>query len=221
MEKLEFKTKSEIIYFELKQSIISGKYKPGQRIIISELVIIFDISASPVREAIKNLESDGLVENVPHKGISVTAIDIDDMEKIYPIRAELEGLAAEEAAMRIRKDDLKRLEELIAAMGKVISKEQFDKFGTLNRDFHMLITKACENEYLCKYIFELWNLCFRSPSIFTLLPDIVHAVHDDHQNILKALKSRDTISVRKITLSHKRRALDNMRKYYKSISLQK
>jgi len=85
MERPVFRTKSKIIYEELKQGILNGMYKPQQRIITAEVAKEFGASESPVREAIKQLESDGLIENTPYVGAVVTNFDMEDIEEIYEV----------------------------------------------------------------------------------------------------------------------------------------
>lgn len=215
MREIKFQTKSEILYQKFKRSILDGAYKPGQRIVISEIAKKFGTSTSPVREAIKNLESEGLVKINPHIGAVVTDINMDDMEKIYPIRIELEGLAAREAVRKIKESDLKLLGKIIEDMGKALSEKQFEKFGSLNREFHRVVCESSENEYLCKFIFELWDLCFRSPGIFELIPKIAPQAHEGHKKILRALKKRDGVLVEKLILNHKKRSLNNLKTFFK------
>jgi len=82
MRRVAFKTKSDIIYQELKADIIDGKYEPGERIVISEVAKKYGASDIPVREAMRHLESDGLIQNTPYVGAVVTNFDIDDIDSL-------------------------------------------------------------------------------------------------------------------------------------------
>jgi len=125
MERPIFRTKSKIIYEELKKGILNGTYKPQQRIITSEVAKEFGASESPVREAIKQLESDGLIENTPYVGAVVTNFDMEDIEKIYEVRSFLEGLAARIAAQNIKEDEMVLLEQHVADIEKALHEERW------------------------------------------------------------------------------------------------
>ena len=88
-----FKTKNMAVYEALRQDIIDGRLKPSQKLIMSDLAKRFELSEIPVREAIRRLESDGIVEFTPHMGAVVSKIDESEFVEIYLIRIELEALA--------------------------------------------------------------------------------------------------------------------------------
>src|SRR3989339_1007512 len=90
---VQFKTKTEIVHAKLHQDIVAGKLRPGQRIIISELAKEFGFSEIPIREAIRSLETAGLIHFTPHVGAMVNTIDANEFLEIYLIRIELEALA--------------------------------------------------------------------------------------------------------------------------------
>ena len=207
MEKTNFRTKSDIIYRELKSDIVSGKYKPRQRIITSEVAKRFGFSESPVREALKRLESEGLIQNTPHVGAIVTSFDMEDVEKIYQVRTTLEGLATRMAAQNTEENDLKLLEKIIAKMEKAVRDKQYEKLGLLNKEFHSIIYSACGNEYLYKIIFELWDLSSRTPGVFALVPERAHRSLLEHKEIFNALKKRDGILAEKLIIEQKRNSL--------------
>jgi DNA-binding GntR family transcriptional regulator len=118
MERGIYQTKSEIIYQEIKEDIINGKYKPNERIVISDVAREFGASDIPVREAMRHLESDGLIQSKPYVGAIVTNFDLADIRKIYQIRAVLEGLATRQAVDRIDKNGFKKLETILSKMMK-------------------------------------------------------------------------------------------------------
>jgi len=158
MEKKPYQTKSEIIYRALKEDIANGKYKPHQRIIASKVARRFGFSEIPVREALKQLESEGVVHSTPHVGAAVTGLELEDYEKLNQVRSTLEGLATRLAAERINGDDFRLLEKLLAKMEKVILEKKYEKIHPLDRDFHRVICEASGNEYLCKTIQDIWDL---------------------------------------------------------------
>lgn len=216
---MKFQTKGEMIYQEFKSSILNGMYKPGQRIVISEIVKKFGTSTSPVREALKNLESEGLIKNIPHIGPVVTSINIEEIEKIFPIRIAVECLGAKLSTRKIKEKDLKKLRKIIEDIDELYSDKHYERVESLNRKFHQLIFSATENEYLIKSASDLRNLCFRSfkdPGIYTVMPEIIPELNQDHRNILKAMMSRDETQAERLTMKHMEQALEQMRIYYQS-----
>lgn len=221
MERPQFRTKSEIIYQELKRGILSGRYKPQQRIITSEIAKEFGASESPVREAIKQLESDRLIENTPYVGAVVTNFDMEDIEEIYEVRTALEGLAAKIAAQNIEQKDIELLEQQIADMEKALYEEQYDALGALNKEFHRCIYAACGNKYLYRAIFELWDLASRTPGVFALVPKRGHESLLEHKEILTALRGRDGLLAERLIVEQKENSLSALRSYFQHDQMEK
>ena len=90
-----FKTKTEVVYDFLKKNILNGRYRPGEKIVISVIARRLDVSDIPIREAIKRLQTEGLLDITPHVGAKVVEIDQNEFEQITMIRAQLEVLLRE------------------------------------------------------------------------------------------------------------------------------
>ena len=215
MVRAKYQTKSDIVYHALKEDIINGEYKPGQRIIAARVAKKFGFSEIPVREALKHLESEGIIQNKPHVGAVVTSLEVEDFEKLLQVRLTLEGLATRLAAAIIEEKDLKRLEKMIIKMEKVIRDKNYEKLPPLNYEFHRTICAACGNEYLYKIIFEIWDLSFRNPGVFAFAPERAIQSLPEHKAILKALKKRDGISAEKLVLEQKESTLKAFRLIFK------
>ena len=210
-----FQTKSEFIYNELKEKIVNGDYKPNQRIIQAEVARAFGTSEIPVREAFQLLVSEGLLKNIPHSGAVVTGLNMEELEEIYVIRRALETLATKLAAENIGKRDLKLLELNNKKMEKAVEKKKYKTIIFLNREFHRIIYAACENRYLYKYIFELWDLSFRIPGVFAMIPEIADLSLAEHKEILQALENRDGTLAAELIDKHKEGLLCALRNYFK------
>ena len=197
-----YQTKSDIIYQEIKADIIDGKYKPNERIVISEVAREFGTSDIPVREAMRHLESDGLIQNKPYVGPFVTDLDLADIQKIYHIRAVLEGMATREAVDSINSKGLKKLETILSKMIKAVDSGNYVSLPNLNREFHHVIYASSENEYLIKVIFELWDMSLRARAIFSFMPERAREAVGEHANIVAALKKKDGRSAEKLVIQH-------------------
>ena len=213
MAKTNYQTKSEIVYHALKEDIANGRYLPNERIIASRVAKRFGFSEIPVREALKQLESEGVVQSKPHVGAAVTGFEIEDYEKLLQVRSTLEGLATRLAAERLTGDDFGQLEKLLLKMEKVILEKKYEKIPPLDRDFHRIICEASGNEYLCKTIFDLWDLSLRNPGIFAFVPERARKSLPEHKRILNALKKRDGLLAEKLVLKQK----ENTRNAFQTI----
>jgi DNA-binding GntR family transcriptional regulator len=194
MERGIYQTKSEIIYQEIKEDIINGKYKPNERIVISDVAREFGASDIPVREAMRHLESDGLIQSKPYVGAIVTNFDLADIRKIYQIRAVLEGLATRQAVDRIDKNGFKKLETILSKMVKAVGSENYILLSNLNREFHHVIYAASDNEYLIKVIFDLWDMSLRARAIESLADKLVIQHMNSHLKALQLFYEREKIA---------------------------
>ena len=215
MEKLKFQTKSDGVYQELKQEIINGKYKPQERIIISEVAKAFGTSDIPVREAIKQLESDGLIQNTPYVGAVVTSFDLDDIKKIFEIRTVLEAIATRLAAKNIDKKKTDLLTKSIKKMERAVQSKRYGSLAQLNQEFHSIIYSASGNEYLKKIIFVLWDFSLRSRAIFSFMPEWARQAVTEHHKMLAALTKGDEDLAEKLILKHMKNSLKAFKLYFK------
>lgn len=216
MENVNYKTKSEIIYLGLKQGIACGLYRPGQRIIISNIAKEFGASEIPVREAIKRLTSEGLLQSTPYVGSVVTEIRIEDMEKIYPVRIVLEGLAARMSVQHLKEHDFEVLDKIVMDIEVFFMEKRYEDTGRLNREFHETICSASHNPYLQKAIIDISALCYRNAAVLIIRPDPIPRINAEHKEILKALKKRDGALAERLVVKHKEYALENLRIYLNS-----
>ena len=146
------RTKTEMVYRLIRSRITKGALKPGEKLNISELAAQSGVSTIPVREAIKQLQSEGLVEIDSYKGIHVVSYTMQEMRELYQIRAELEGLAARMAAEKNGSAIEKRLEKILDDRNKSVTKK--------NYDFHKLIYLHADSERLYNMIDNLWNAMY-------------------------------------------------------------
>ena len=138
----------EKIFLKLRQDILDGKYKAGDSLVELKLAEEMGVSRTPVREAIRQLELEGLVYSIPNKGVFVEGITGQDIEDIYAIRECMEGLAARWAIERMDEQSLKELENLCELMEFYTGKGDLDRVGELNSKFHDLIFESTKSKPL-------------------------------------------------------------------------
>ncbi|MCX5825984.1 MAG: GntR family transcriptional regulator, partial [Deltaproteobacteria bacterium] len=165
------KTKNVAVYDKLRQSIIKGKLKPGQKVVMAELAKTFGLSETPVREAIRRLESEGYIDFTPHMGAIVTKIDEGELVEIYLIRIALEELATRLASPHITEKDIDFLNRKNREMEMAIQQNRYEILAGINKLFHLRIYKAAPFPRLYKMICDLWDTFERWPSVFSYIPE--------------------------------------------------
>jgi DNA-binding GntR family transcriptional regulator len=136
-------TKQERLYQAIRERILSGAYSPGYRVVIDALAAEFEVSALPVREAIRRLEAEGLVVYRPNAGAQVTPADPGAFLEELTVLAVLEGYATSLAAPLLREADLARLTEINERMVAAMERLDVLGFGRLNQEFHALLNERC------------------------------------------------------------------------------
>jgi len=203
----QFKTKNEAVYETLRGDILSGKLKPGEKIVISKLAKVFGFSEIPIREAIKKLESEDLLEGTPHVGTKVSKIEEKECIEIYLIRVELESLAAKLATPYLNEVDLDFLGKKIQEMELAIKQNNYGILSSLNKDFHLRIYNAAPYPYLFKLIVDLWEKVHRTLSVFVLTPKRAIVSTEGHKKILEAIRSKNAVLVGRLMRAQKNTSL--------------
>ncbi|GKT33648.1 GntR family transcriptional regulator, partial [Aduncisulcus paluster] len=147
-QKKENKSLTSIIFEKIREDILNGMYDPGEKIVEAKLADELGVSRTPVREALKQLELDGLVENIPNRGVIVKGVTAQDIRDIYTIREAIEGIAARWSVERMSQDELDSLKEIYELMEFYTFKKDVDKIFELNTRFHELIYMATNSRFL-------------------------------------------------------------------------
>lgn len=207
----------------LRDLILSGELKPGDR--ISELSVVerLGISRTPIRMALVRLEEEGLLEGIPSGGFAVKSFSESDIHDAIEVRGTLEGLAARFAAERgvsaSRLADLKacleNLDELVAR--PTLSIDDFSDFVALNREFHALLIAAADSPVLARQIERAVSLPFASESGFVkvqaALPEaqrILTIAQEHHRCVVRAIENREGARAEALMREHARLAHRNL-----------
>jgi DNA-binding GntR family transcriptional regulator len=173
----------------LLDGLVSGRWRPGDRIVERQIAVEFDVSQAPVREALRELEALRLVTSVPNKGARVRNIELDDLMEIYPVRASLEGLAASLAVVRLD-GDVSELQRHADSIRDAADKEDVAEQIRAGVAFHRAIVVSSGNNLLLSVWdslgIEIWtNLSIR------MFRTELHENADDHGPIVEAFANRD------------------------------
>jgi len=171
-------------------AIMSGEFKPGDRIVESSLARRLGISQAPVREAIRDLVLMGFLETEAYKGTSVRSFSPEELWEVYTVRAALEALGARLAAARLTEDDVETLREILDEMIVASRRRDVDGMIRLDNDFHETIIQISRNQLLYQLWqtlrFGYWTIVTTKMSSFDLEYLAVR-----HKELLDALESRD------------------------------
>jgi len=203
------------IHNKIREDILKGRYKTGESLVEMKLAEELGVSRTPVREALRQLELEGLVTSIPNKGVIVSGITVQDIEDIFEIRSLIEGLAAKRAVNKITEDDLKRMEEILELTDFYTTKEDVEKWSELDTEFHEIIFKACKSKPLWNVLSNFHHFTQR-PRIFSLhVPGRMKAAADEHRKIFQAFVERDQVKAEKAMVKHVCNAKQNLKNVLK------
>jgi len=201
------------VFKQLQNDIINGEYQPGDCLTETKLSEELGVSRTPIREALKQLELEGLVKSTPGRGVIVQGISIKDIEDIYTIRMMIEGLAARWATEKITSKELEVLKE-------VLDLEEFYtlKGGStsnllkLDSKFHDVIFRASKSRPLMYILSTFHHYAQRARSASLETPGRAQKVFEEHKAIFQAITERDPELAEKLTTEHARNATLNFLK---------
>lgn len=209
------KTKTELVYNDLKKKILSCELKPEARLVIRQLAQEYGSSDIPVREALKELTAEGLVETVPHKGSTVVGISIKNIQDMLQMREYLEPIAASLAAQNSTPAVIKELKKAYENTIKIAASGDMQAYSLANRAFHDIIIKNCGNTYLQNMLHELINIDKRTCMIFQIYSKTIEKSKVEHLEMIKLMEDKDSQKLAELTRIHKNRAFQKIKKYFK------
>ena len=193
------------VYTRLRADILGGVHPSGARIGEAELAEATGSSRTPVREALRRLEVEGLVEILPHRGARVPGWTSDDLEEIYDLRMLLEGAAARRAADRIESKDTDRLAELcdlIEEAAEPGDRQDLDRVAELNAEFHGIVRAAAASARLVAMLNTVTQLPLVMRTFHRYSPDDLGRSFAHHRELVAALGAGDGTWAESVTRAH-------------------
>lgn len=186
----------EMVYDSLKMQILTGKIVPGTRMMEIELAEEMGVSRTPIREAIRKLEKEGLVTIEPRRGAYASTITTSDIIDILEVRQDLEGLAGSFAAKSMDEDELAELVEVSRLYNDAVKEGNVADMIEYDTRFHKVIVDSCENKILVNMIEQLQEMVLRFRYIY--YDDFRRAskMPAEHECIVAAIKTRDGAAAR-------------------------
>jgi DNA-binding GntR family transcriptional regulator len=188
----------------LRDAILGGEIEPGQRVRQEDVAGRFGASRLPVREALRMLEAEGLIENETNKGARVPRLDMHEVDVIYQMRERLEPLALSESIPHLTEDDVRRLDHI---QGQIETNSDVGRFLELDRDLHLLTYTGCHTDQLTATVTRLWNSTqhYRRAFVSSSGPGRMWVINAEHRLLLDAIERRDSTDAERHLGGHIRR----------------
>ncbi|MFQ5457372.1 MAG: GntR family transcriptional regulator [Myxococcota bacterium] len=183
-------TLREKIVASVREAIIKGSLKAGERLAESEVAQRFGISRTPVREAFRQLESEGFLVVSPRRGATVSAVSEKDVMEFYAIKALLEGHAARVAAEKLTAGEIRRMEELNGQLSEFAAIEDVAACQRVHNEFHEVFLRACGNDKLFQLVRNLVRQFQRFRLTLSVTGNLKTSINQ-HRSIVKAFEARD------------------------------
>ena len=181
----------EIAYDILKKAIITGEIPAGERIVETEYADRLHISRTPLREALRKLERDGLVEYVMRRGVVVHAFTTEDVDQIYTIRNSLEMLTLPYIIDRATAEDIAGLREKLAAMDTLIAKDDVEGLSPLAREFHTSLTAISGKNRILRVIEGQDEYIRRFSAMAIQQENRRSSAHEEHHRLVDLVEKKD------------------------------
>lgn len=202
------------IFLYLRDKILNEEYIAGQKLNEVALSKELNISRTPIREALKQLELEGLVKSIPNKGVYVSGFSPRDIDDMLEIRYALEGIAIQLAIERINEEQLQKIKEVYDLMEFYAQKGDRGKFNELNIAFHEAIYRGTQSQYFEQLLKDI-NYYISATSRHSIRqPDRLDSAAIEHKEIYEAIVARDKEEAKKKIQEHIRKTQSLVRAYF-------
>ena len=192
----------DVVFNTLRRAILKGELKPGERLMEIALAERLGVSRTPIREAMRKLELEGLVVMIPRRGAQVANITEKDLNDVLEVRIALERMAIEKACKLITEEELQELEKAAKDFEKAIDEENVVKLAETDVVFHDIIYKASGNERLNQVLNNLREQIYRYRVEYLKDEATRNDLICEHEKICNALRERDVAKAMEITFQH-------------------
>lgn len=204
----------QAILAEIRRAILSGDVPPGSLIPVDETAEVFGVSRIPIREALKTLIGEGLVDHRPRAGYTVASLTVEEFREIYIVRGVLEIAALTAAVGNAGPEDDRRAARALEALDQAMEVEDYQAYQRESRQFHLALVSPSRMPRLLHMIELVWNLT----EPIQLMKHITEAhrdhLHDQHAAIMQAFSGRDSAELLAVSRSH----LDNLEAVVQDLS---
>ncbi|WP_028402320.1 GntR family transcriptional regulator [Ectobacillus panaciterrae] len=188
------KSIEQVVYDLLKNAILNRKILPGKQLIENTIADKLNISRTPIRNAIKKLEAEGLVNSIPNRGAFVIQPTLEEMIEAFEIRKELELIAVKYGLSHVKNEDITQLKQLIEIGREAYNRQDISKYLSINTEFHLFLARKGNNRFLCEFLETLFNQI----NVYLLLYDVYHYsrlesdnIYTEHKKMIELMEQKD------------------------------
>ena len=192
----------DIAYENLKHAIITGELTPGSRIVETVYANKLHISRTPLREALRKLELDGLVEYILHRGVVVRAFTIDDIDEIFTIRNAMMMLLLPSVIERVTDEDIERLNAIVRQMDISLDQEDCEALAVYNRQFHDTLEHISDKKRILSVIDGQQEYIIRFSALAIQSLEHRRTAQDEHRDMVRLLQEKDLESLKTLMQQH-------------------
>ena len=197
----------DVVFNTLRQAILKGELKPGERLLEIALAERLGVSRTPVREAMRKLEQEGLVVMIPRRGAQVASITEKDLNDVLEVRIALENVAIEKACARMTEEEMRRLWLAAKEFEHTIAEGNLVKLAEADVAFHEVIYKSSDNRRLNQVLNNLREQIYRYRVEYLKEDESRNRLVKEHEKITRAIKERDVKAAQELSFEH----LENQR----------
>jgi DNA-binding GntR family transcriptional regulator len=200
------------VFSQIQNDILNGRYEPGESLIEKKLSDELGVSRTPIREALRQLELEGLVVSIPNKGVIVKGVSAQDIKDIYAIRMLIEGLAVRWATEKITEMEIGELKEAVELEEFYTAKNDYGHLTQFDTRFHDIIYKACKSKMLMHTLSTFHHYVQRARKVSMSDPERAKEVLVEHKAILQAICDGDADKAERLTTEHIKNASNSLLK---------
>lgn len=186
----------------LRDAIINGDLYPGLKLREVEISKELSVSRTPIREAFRILESEGLLEVSPNRGVKVISLSEHDIQEIYELRELIEVFAINKACANLTEKEINLFEEIVHEMDECIQRNNYKEYLRCSTEFHLVYIMMCDNKRIIEVYQKIWNNILATQILAMSDVKQREKTMKDHTEILAALKKRDKSLSEKLVRKH-------------------
>ena len=198
----------DVVFNTLRQAILKGELKPGERLMEIALAQKLGVSRTPIREAMRKLELEGLVVMIPRRGAQVANITEKDLNDVLEVRIALENMATEKACTRMTEEEMGKLWLAAKDFERMISDGNLVRLAEADVAFHEIIYRASDNKRLNQVLNNLREQMYRYRVEYLKEEETRNLLVKEHEELTRAIRARDVAKAQEISFQH----LENQRK---------
>lgn len=204
---------NDIAYEYIKKRIISGHFRPAQRLVEAQLASDIKVSRNTIHKALLQLEQERLIVMEKNKGATVLSLNIEEIQEYYEIRKALEVIVVSAATSLMSESELAKLAEILQKMDSLRKSGEFDEYSKCNVQFHNIIYEASNKPVAVDMIHMIKNQLIRFQFRTMMVPGRSDSSFQEHQALYEAIKNRDTEAAANAISRHMNNVSTTIEKY--------